>query len=204
MFFNKNNDFKRNTSLFCFFMFFRVLGKSAHRENSHPSSPPWKTPPGKFPTRKFPPRIFPPISLIALLHLTLRFDKYSQTLRLGNWGVREDSSPGRIQSAPLLQTQNFQQKNMLLISSLCATVSSITFILYNNTNLSNCFHFSGFHPNTFVYSRFPSMIQFLYCLLSSISPWRSPHGGYQSKTFWNTSLQFAGNAFPTLFSTTEA
>ena len=119
MFFNKNNDFKRNTSLFCFFMFFRVLGKSAHRENSHPSSPPWKTPPGKFPTRKFPLRIFPPISLIALLHLTLRFDKYSQTLRLGNRGVREDSSPGKIQSAPLLQTQNFRQKNVIDFLVVC-------------------------------------------------------------------------------------
>ena len=181
---------------------------SGSREIRPPGKfPPIKSPlensPRKIPNQKIPPRIFPPISLIVLLHSTLRFDKYSQMLRLGNWGVREDSSPGRIQSAPLLQTQNFRQK-MLLISSLCATVSSVTFILYNNPNLSNCFHFSGFHPNTFVYCRFPSMIQFLYCLLSSLSPWGSPHGGYQSETFWNTSLQFAGNAFPTLFSTTEA
>ena len=34
----------------------------------------WKTPPGKF-----PPGIVPPISLIAFLHLTLLFDKCSQT-----------------------------------------------------------------------------------------------------------------------------
>ena len=34
-------------------------------------TPPWKITP---PPGKFPPGIFPPISLIAFLHLTLRFD----------------------------------------------------------------------------------------------------------------------------------
>ena len=34
----------------------------------------------------------------------------------------------------------------------------------------NVFPQSGFHPNTFVYSRFSSRIQFFYYLLNSLSP----------------------------------
>ena len=33
---------------------------------------------------------------------------------------------------------------------------------------------SGFYPSTFVYSRFSSKIQFLYCLLSSVTPCGGP------------------------------
>ena len=54
--------------------------------------------------------------------------------------MREDGSLVRIQPAPLLQTLNFRQ-NMLLNSSRCLTVSSITFILYNRSTLNSCFHF---------------------------------------------------------------
>ena len=39
----------------------------------------WKFPPGKLPPRIFSPGMLSPISLIAFLHLTLRFDKLSQT-----------------------------------------------------------------------------------------------------------------------------
>ena len=39
----------------------------------------WKFPPGKFPPRIFSPGMLSPISLIAFLHLTLRFEKLSQT-----------------------------------------------------------------------------------------------------------------------------
>ena len=35
--------------------------------------------PGNLPPKKFSPGIFPPISLIVFLHLTLRFDKFSET-----------------------------------------------------------------------------------------------------------------------------
>ena len=41
-----------------------------------------QTPPGKLAPRKFPSGLLPPISLISFLHLTLRFDKFSQTERL--------------------------------------------------------------------------------------------------------------------------
>ena len=44
-----------------------------HPKNSHSSNFPLENPPGKLPPRKFSPRIFPPISLIAFLHLILRF-----------------------------------------------------------------------------------------------------------------------------------
>ena len=57
-----------------------------------------------------------------------------ETIKRGGGGgrgggcLREDSSPGRIQPAPLLQTQNFLQK-ILLNFSWCLAVPSITFIL---------------------------------------------------------------------------
>ena len=41
--------------------------------------PSWKIPPGKLPPRKPSTGIFLPISLIVFLHLTLGFDKFSQT-----------------------------------------------------------------------------------------------------------------------------
>ena len=53
-------------------------------EDQQEKFPPIKLPqgklplPGKLPTRKLSPRVFSPISLIALLHLTLCFDKFLQ------------------------------------------------------------------------------------------------------------------------------
>ena len=49
-------------------------------------SPPWKPSPIKLLPRKFLPGIFPLISLFVFLHLTLRFDKFSQTWRLWHFG----------------------------------------------------------------------------------------------------------------------
>ena len=50
-------------------------------KNSHPkkSNSPWKTSLRKIATQKILTRISPPISLIVFLHLTLPFDKFSQT-----------------------------------------------------------------------------------------------------------------------------
>ena len=42
---------------------------------------------------------------------------------------------------------------------------------------------SGFHPSTFVYSRFPPKIHFLYCLLSSVVLRGGPRVGIEEKTF---------------------
>ena len=62
-----------------------VLGKfpleNSDQKKSHRSPPPLENSPipGNLPPRKFSLRIFPPISLTAFLHLTLCFDKFSQT-----------------------------------------------------------------------------------------------------------------------------
>ena len=42
---------------------------------------------------------------------------------------------------------------------------------------------SGFYPSTFVYSHFYAKIQFLYCLLSSLSLWGIPIEGTKGKIF---------------------
>ena len=41
----------------------------------------------------------------------------------------------------------------------------------------------GFYRSTFVYSRFPPKIQFLYCLLSSVAPWGGPMVNSEGKIF---------------------
>ena len=57
-----------------------ALGKFPPGEFLPGKFPPHQTPPCKIPTpRKFSSGISPPISLIVFLHLTLRFDKSSQT-----------------------------------------------------------------------------------------------------------------------------
>ena len=80
----------------------RIIFFSNNSEGSRvPSNPPWKIPPPrKIPTQKIPTCNIP-------THFTNGPGR----------GVREDCSPGRIQPAPLLQTQNFLfDEKMLLIN----------------------------------------------------------------------------------------
>ena len=63
---------------------------------------------------------------------------------------------------------------------------------------------SGFHPNTFVYSRFSSRIQFFYYLLNSLSPSGSPMVGMKVKLFQIQVSSSLENAFPRLRLTAEA
>ena len=42
---------------------------------------------------------------------------------------------------------------------------------------------AGFYPSTFVYSRFPPKIQFLYCLLNQMAPWGGPVIDSEQKLF---------------------
>ena len=77
-------------------MFWKIRIDTLYEENDsrkipteefpHEKFPPIKLPPGKLPPGKLLPRkfshgILSPISLIVFLHLTLLFDKFSQTLR---------------------------------------------------------------------------------------------------------------------------
>ena len=55
-------------------------------------------------------------------------------------GGEREQSTGKNSACTIITDQTFDEK-MLLNSSWCLTVSSITFILYNNPNLNNCFHF---------------------------------------------------------------
>ena len=55
-------------------------------------------------------------------------------------GIRKDGSPGRIQPAPLLYTQNFRWKKVTEFVAVSDCVFYY-FILYNNPKLNNCFHF---------------------------------------------------------------
>ena len=55
--------------------------------------------------------------------------------------------------------------------------------------------FTGFYPSTFVYSHFPSRIQFLYCLLSSVAQWGGPMVDNQQEIFEIYMCRSLENAF---------
>ena len=59
----------------------------------------------------------------------------------------------------------------------------VRYLHFNNNIFTVEFLCAGFYPSTFVYSRFSSKIQFLYCLLSSLAPWGGPMVDTEGKIF---------------------
>ena len=62
-----------------------------------------------------------------------------------------------------------------------------------NLLLHNLTIFSGFYPSTFVYGRFPAKIQFLYYMLSLLSPRSAPMKGMELMSLdrWKIRFQHA-------------
>ena len=56
-------------------------------------------------------------------------------------------------------------------------------ILDHILKIPNMYTLPGFYPSTFVYSRFPQKIQFLYCLLSLVAPWGGSMVDTEGKIF---------------------
>ena len=81
-------------------------------------------------------------------------------------------------------------KNYTYMETCCETIpdSYITFrksYMRVFTRKKKVFQYSrtGFYPSTFVYSRFPPKIQFLYCLLDSVAPCCGPMIESEGKIF---------------------
>ena len=63
-------------------------------------------------------------------------------------------------------------------------LNSILFITHMSVYMyMYVIRFTGFYPSTFVDSRFPPKIQFLYCLLSSVALWSGPMVDTKGKMF---------------------
>ena len=62
-------------------------------------------------------------------------------IKRGGWGGNRRQFTGENSACIIVTKTKLPNEKMLPNSSRCLTVSSITFILYNNPTINNCFHF---------------------------------------------------------------
>ena len=90
----------------------------------------------------------------------------------------------------MLFCKNMCPKSISLFTEAVGLLNTYLSIFLLNNSPQNakkkyCNSLPCFYPSTFVYSCFPPKIQFLYCLLSSVTPWGGPMMDTEGKMFWN-------------------